>query len=185
MKFEDFELSVNDSVKTIKIDNKEVNILQYLPIGNKNDLIQISLQQSEEDGIYNETLLTAYFYTYVVFFYSDIEFSDEDKQNVLSIYDILTSQGMIEMVLSAIPSSEWEDLKDGLQAQKEMNITYRKSATYLLGQFINELPNQMSKVGEIIDNFDPSKYAEVVNFATAANGGRNIVTNEKVAAVVK
>jgi hypothetical protein len=38
----------------------------------------------------------------------------------------------------------------------------------------------MEQVGEIINNFDPAKYQNVVDFATAANGGRNINTNQPV-----
>lgn len=183
MKFNDLNLSINDSVKTISINDKKINVLQYLPVEKKNDLVQIALQQSEENGVYNEVLLNAYFYTYVVFFYSDIEFDNEQKQDVLNVYDVLNSQKIIEMVLAAIPEEEWKDLIESLEAQSETNMTYKKSAAYLIGQFINELPDQMEKVSEIINNFDPSKYAEVVNFAAAANGGRNINTNEEMAPI--
>ena len=59
-------------------------------------------------------------------------------------------------------------------------MIFKQSAAYVIGQFIDVLPSQMEKVGEIVNNFDPSKYQAVVDFATAANGGRNIVTNEPV-----
>ena len=79
-----------------------------------------------------------------------------------------------------IPEEEWTELRDLIQTQRETNMVYKQSVAYLIGQFINELPDQMEKVGEIVNNFDPSKYQAVVDFATAANGGRNINTNEPV-----
>ena len=138
------------------------------------------MQQSEEDGIYNEGLLTAYFYTYIVMFYSDLEFTNEQKQDILSLYDILETNAVISKVCDAIPKVEFDDLVELLQDQKENNVGYKRSTAYLVGQFINTLPEQMNQVAEIINNFDPSKYQAVVDFATAANGGRNINTNQPV-----
>ena len=60
-------------------------------------------------------------------------------------------------------------------------MIYKRSAAFLIGQFINELPERMEEVSKIVNEFDPSKYQAVVDFATAANGGRNINTNEPVA----
>ena len=38
----------------------------------------------------------------------------------------------------------------------------------------------MEQVGEIVNNFDPAKYQAVIDFATAANGGRDINTIQSV-----
>ena len=177
MKFDDLKLTKSDKVVSIKINDKEVSVKQYLPISDKIDLVQIALQQSLEDGVYNDGLLTAYFNTYLVMFYSDLEFTDEQKEDILSIFDILDSTNSLGMILSAIPKKEIEDVTEMLNNQQKSNVIYKQSAAYLIGQFINALPEQMEKVGEIINDFDPSKYQAVVDFATAANGGRNINTN--------
>lgn len=181
MKFN--ELNFNELANKevdVNINNKDVKVKQYLPISDKISLVQIALQQSEEDGIYNEGLLTAYFYTYIVMFYSDLEFTDEQKQNIPSLYDILETNDVITKICDAIPKIEFDDLLDLLQDQKNNNTNYKTSAAYLIGQFINTLPEQMNQVAEIVNNFDPSKYQAVVDFATAANGGRNINTNQPI-----
>ena len=46
--------------------------------------------------------------------------------------------------------------------------------------FMDRLPAQMEQVAEIINTFDPEKYQNVIDFATAANGGRNINTNQPI-----
>lgn len=180
MKLDDFNLKQVNKEKNIIINDKKVNIKQYLPINDKINLVQIALQQSLEDGVYNEGLLTAYFYTYIVMFYSDIEFSDEQKQDIPSVYDVIETNDIITKVCDAIPKVEFDDLLDLLQDQKKNNTEFKQSTAYLIGQFINALPEQMEKVSEIVNNFDPSKYQAVVDFATAANGGRNINTNQPV-----
>ena len=180
MEFNKLNLKKIDKEVNIVINNEKIAIKQYLPISNKIDLVQIALQQSLEDGVYNEGLLTAYFHTYVVMFYTNLEFTDEEKQDILSIYDILETNGIIEKVCNAIPKVEFDDLVDLLNGQQKNNVEFKQSAAYLIGQFINMLPEQMEKVGEIVNNFDPQKYQAVVDFATAANGGRNINTNQPV-----
>ena len=180
MKFSDLNLKLNEKTRSFKHDDKDIKVKQYLPIEKKITLVQIALQQSLEDGVYNEGLLAAYFHTYVEMFYTDLEFTDEEKYDVLNLYDLLWSEKIINSVMSLIPQEEIQELDEMLNMQQRNNTVYKQSAAYLIGQFINELPNQMEKVGEIVNNFDPSKYQAVVDFATAANGGRNIKTNQPV-----
>lgn len=180
MNFNELELKINDKVRTLKFKNKDIKVKQYLPIQDKLNLIQIALQQSLDEGVYNDGLLTAYFHTYVVMFYTDIEFTEEEKQDVLTLFNLMDSENLIGSVIELIPQSEFGDLLEMLNNQQKNNMIFKQSAAYIIGQFIDALPSQMEKVGEIVNNFDPSKYQAVVDFATAANGGRNIVTNEPV-----
>lgn len=180
MNFNELELKINDKVRTLKFKNKDIKVKQYLPIQDKLNLIQIALQQSLDEGVYNDGLLTAYFHTYVVMFYTDLEFTEEEKQDVLTLFNLMDSENLIGSVIELIPQSEFGDLLEMLNNQQKNNMIFKQSAAYVIGQFIDALPSQMEKVGEIINNFDPSKYQAVVDFATAANGGRNIVTNEPV-----
>lgn len=180
MNFSELELKINDKVRTLKFKNKDIKVKQYLPIQDKLNLVQIALQQSLDEGVYNDGLLTAYFHTYVVMFYTDLEFTEEEKQDVLTLFNLMDSENLIGSVIELIPQSEFGDLLEMLNNQQKNNMIFKQSAAYIIGQFIDALPSQMEKVGEIVNNFDPSKYQAVVDFATAANGGRNIVTNEPV-----
>lgn len=180
MNFNELELKINDKVRTLKFKDKDIKVKQYLPIQDKLNLIQIALQQSLDEGVYNDGLLTAYFHTYVVMFYTDLEFTEEEKQDVLTLFNLMDSENLIGSVIELIPQSEFGDLLEMLNNQQKNSMIFKQSAAYIIGQFIDALPSQMEKVGEIVNNFDPSKYQAVVDFATAANGGRNIVTNEPV-----
>lgn len=180
MNFNELELKINDKVRILKFKNKDIKVKQYLPIQDKLNLIQIALQQSLDEGVYNDGLLTAYFHTYVVMFYTDLEFTEEEKQDVLTLFNLMDSENLIGSVIELIPQSEFGDLLEMLNNQQKNNMIFKQSAAYVIGQFIDALPSQMEKVGEIVNNFDPSKYQAVIDFATAANGGRNIITNEPV-----
>lgn len=179
MKLEDLNLVIEDNKSGFDIGGKTIEVKHYLPIESKVNLIQIAVQQSiSENGFINPVLLDAYFNLYVVFYYSDIEFTDEDKQNALSIYDLLESNGIIAKVEAGIPQDEFEDLFNLCTEYSNKYDKYINSTLNIVNTIIESFPKRMDEVKEIIENFDPSKYQAVVDFATAANGGRNINTNK-------
>ena len=47
---------------------------------------------------------------------------------------------------------------------------YKHSTSGILQSLITDLPKQAEAMQNIIDNFDPEKYQNVMNFAKAANG---------------
>ena len=163
--------------KTVKLNSLEVKILQYLPISDKIDIIQIALQKSEEsDGLYNELLLDMYFHLHIIFCYTDLEFSEEDLSDFMSLYDRLESHGFISEIMGAMDPDEYKNLVDYLEIQKKERLEYKHTAAAVLRGIIQDLPKNAEAAKEIMDQFDPNKYQEVLNFATAANGGRNINT---------
>ncbi len=192
MKFEDLQLKdfqkEEPMFKTISFkvgeEEKEVEVKQYLSVNDKIDLVQIALQQSQEDGIYNEILLDMYFNLYLAVFYTDIEFDKEKLQeNTMEIYDDLKSCGLLDMIISAIPEEEYHDLFDFLTTQREANLNYKKTAAYLITELFNNLPEQMEQTAQILNTFDPEKFQAVKSFAEAANGNRDIQTNQPIEAV--
>ena len=50
-------------------------------------------------------------------------------------------------------------------------------ATAFLTKVIRDLPADAEAAAKIVDEFDPEKFQKVIDFATAANGGRPIDSN--------
>lgn len=84
------------------------------------------------------------------------------------------SSGFFDKFFEVIDEDEYNLLYDYLNEYAETMMQYRTTAGYVMQEFINDLPEKMKMAGEIIDNFNPDKYKEVVDFAKAANGGREI-----------
>ena len=53
MLYKDLNLKVKDQIETISIQGQDINVFQYLPVRDKNDLVQIALQNSRENGVIN------------------------------------------------------------------------------------------------------------------------------------
>ena len=169
------ELNLKKEIPTVKLENG-IQVKKRISTSDKIDLIQIALQKSEEDNLYNEVKLDCYFHLNIVYLYTDIEFSVEDREDEMELYDILDRNDIIDQVIAAIGEDEYDDLRSKLTEMKLEFLSYRNTAAAVLTRIIQDLPKNAAAAKEIVDSFDPSKYQEVVDFATAANGGRNINT---------
>ena len=177
MKLNETNFKINDQINTFTKDNYQVNVRKYLPISDKIDLVQIALQKAEEDGIYNQIKLDMYFHLNIIYLYTNIEISQEEREDEMKLYDILESNDIIDTVIAFMDQDEYNELKGYLMEMESNSLAYRNTAAAVLTKIIQDLPKNAAAAKEIVDSFDPSKYQEVINFATAANGGRNINTN--------
>lgn len=169
-------LTLLKEYNTIHLNSLEVKVLQYLPISDKIDIVEIALQKSKQGGIYNELLLDMFFHLHIIMCYTDLEFSDEDLEDMMALYDKLESNGFINEIIEAMNQDEYKNLLDYLNIMKKENLEYNNTAAAVISRIIEDLPAKMAEVKDILDQFDPSKYEEVKNFAMAANGGRDINT---------
>lgn len=168
------KLKVNTQPKEIDFEGNKINILQYLPIENKYDLVMITLQKSLEEGIYNPIKKDMYFHLYMVYMYTDIGFTEKQKEDETKLYDVLESNGLITEVIKNIPEEEYNKLFEYMDEIINMSLSYKSSAGALVSTFINDLPRQAEAAAKIIEQFDKNDFQQVLNFAKAANGGRDI-----------
>lgn len=174
MKYTDLNLKINTNYSITQIGNKEVKVAQYLPISDKIDLIQIALQKSLENGIYNDLKLDMYFNLYIIYMYTDLEFTDEEKADEFKLYDELQSNDVILNVIGAMDENEYNSLLNYLQTIEHSYSIYNRSTASILNAFIQDMPKNAAAAANIVDNFDAKKYQQVIDFAKAANGNRPI-----------
>lgn len=175
MNYSDLHLTIYNNTTNISImPDKNINVLMYLPIADKNDIIQIALQNSEENGIYNLLKLHMYFELYITYLYTDIEFTTDEKDDPAFLYDMLKSNGIIDAVIRAIPPAEYGELYKMLEDTMKLKIKYRNTIASVLNSFVENLPINAKNAQEIIEKFNPEDFQRVLEFAKAANGGREI-----------
>ena len=173
-KFEDFNLKLNKALKVIKIGGKDVSVKQYLPAKEKNDILEIAMQQADKGTILNTFALDAIFHTYLVLQYTDIDVDLSQFEDILELYDLLESNNIIDQVVAAIPLEEYQSLLNYLKEMVDSYLTYRNSARALVEQISFFAPNAAEKLQEITENIDPSKLTQIIQLAdaTGANNGQ-------------
>lgn len=172
--YANLKLKVDSSIKTFDFENQTIEVKQYLPVEDKYDLVMIALQKSREGNIYNAIKVDVYFHLNLVYLYTNLSFTDKQKENEFKIYDALVSSGLLDMIIENIPEDEYEELFGYLAELEDDAMMTNHSASALIQSFINDLPKNAQAAANIVDNFDQSKYQAVIDFAKAANGGRSI-----------
>ena len=175
--YANMKLKVDTSVKTFDFCGQKVQVLQYLPARDKYDLLMITLQKSLENGIYNEFKLNLYFELNLVYMYTNISFTEKQREDEFKLYDNLKSNGFFELFLQVLNEDEYNELFAQLNAIKETNMRNRTSVGAVITKLIDDLPTNAEAAAKIVDNFNPNQFKNVVDFARYANGGRDINTN--------
>ena len=172
MKYSDLNININKN--TIYIEPFNINVLQYLPIEDKNDLIFVTLQRADENGFYNPVKLQMFSELYTVYMYSDLEFTDEEKLDETLLYNVLKSNGVIDAIINTLPEKELYELQQMMDDSLRKKEKYRNSIAGVLNNFIENLAPNAENAAQIINNFNPEMFQQVIKFAEAANGNRPI-----------
>lgn len=173
--YANMKLKVDTSTK--KIDFSEgisFEVLKYLPIKEKYNLIENTLQKSYENGIYNPIRLDMYFALNLIYSYSNISFTEKQKEDEEKLYDTLQSSGVMDAIIDAIEDDEYNNLYTMLIETEEKYYNYRKTIIGMLDEFSKSLNDKAELLKEIGETFKPEQFQNVLDFAQAANGGRLI-----------
>ena len=155
-------------------NGNEIKVLDYLPIEDKYDLIMVTLQKSLEDGYYNPIKIDEFFHLHLIYMYTNINFTEKQKEDEHKLYDSLKSNGLIDAFIEQMNEFDYSELFNMLDDTKRELTEYKRSVSGIIQNIITDLPKQAEAMQDIIDNFDKEKYQNVLNFAKAANGGREI-----------
>ena len=168
------KLKTNTDVTTVNFNDTKIEILKYLPIEDKYDLISITLQKALEDTLYNPLKVDMFFHLHLIYMYTNINFTDKQREDEVKLYDTLYSNGLVDLVLENIDELEYETLSTYLQDTIDQDLTYKTTVAYLLNSFLGDMPAKINNIQNMMDEIDKEKFTEAINFAKSLNGGREI-----------
>lgn len=178
--YTNLKLKLNTDVNTFVFNDKTIEVLKYLPVQDKYDLLTITLQKSAEDGYYNPLKIDVYFHLHLVYMYTNITFTDKQREDEFKLYDTLMSNGFFDQFLEAMEEEEYNDMCEKMDVLESDVVNYNTTAASILKTFVTDLPKNAEAAKQIVDSFDKEQYKAVIDFANAANGNRNFKTNEPV-----
>ena len=127
--FSKLGLKVNQDIKTIIFNNQSIEIKQYLPVNEKLELISNVINVSHDDNNFANPVKVSVFTTLeIMYAYTNINFTDKQKEDPTKLYDMLISSGLIAAVVNAIPEAEYHEVLCGVSDSIDAIYTYRNSA---------------------------------------------------------
>lgn len=171
-----------DKYTVIDFGGQKIKVLKYLPSLEKYNLLNTTLIQSFDDTVaVNDFKISIFLTTNMAIAYSDIIFSEEEKNMELTdLYDKLYQSGLLDAIIKAIPNDEKMLLTNLIKELEKTYLDDKRSILYGLDNLFKQLkdviPSQeeMQKIIDQTKNFKPEDFQRVIDFATAANGGREI-----------
>ena len=131
-----------EDTKTISICDQDVEVKQYLPINDKINIITNVIENSADDNNFaNPVKVEVFANLEIMYAYTNISFTDKQKENPTKLYDLLEENGVIAEVIAAIPENEYALLLGWIDETIEAFYTYRNSVMGIMEQISADYSN--------------------------------------------
>lgn len=149
-------LKINKEIKVINWGDQEIEIKQYLPVNDKLEMISRIINNSADDmNFYNVGKIEIFTALELIFTYTNISFTDKQKEDICKLYDLLISSGLYAAVVAEIPKVEREWIEDVTMDTIESIYSYQNSILGILDTVSKDYSNldlDASKIyGELAD----------------------------------
>lgn len=146
-----------DKVKVIEWNEEaHIEVKQYLPLSKKLEVLTTIIQNSGDgNGFYNSARIDFNITLELIFAYTNIKFTDKQKEDLEKLYDAFYSTGLAEDILDGIPDEEKAWFNRHVYKSIDKIYEYRNSVYGILdalktdysdlGLDVDKLREQLSK----------------------------------------
>ena len=129
--FSKLQLTKNNEVKTFDFNGQTIEVKQYLPIEEKISMFETILSSATRDtsaGYYNITEINFWIDLEIIFNYTNINFTDKQKEDMFKLYDMLKGSGLIDLVKNNMRGEELSEIINTVWNTAENIYKYASSA---------------------------------------------------------
>ena len=126
-------LKVNQDIKNIEFNEQIIEVKQYLPINEKLELISSVINSAADENNFSNPVKENVFLTLeILYHYTNINFTDKQKEDPVKLYDLVVSSGLVNKVTDLIPEEELDEVINGVAQSVKAIYTYRNSVLGIL-----------------------------------------------------
>ena len=143
-------LTKNQEVKNVEWGEYTIEVKQYLPINEKLNLISNVINSAHDENNYsNPVKVDVYTALEIMYAYTNINFTDKQKEDVTKLYDLIVSSGLYTKVLETIPGNEYCNLRDVIKKSIDAIYAYQNSVMGILDTITSDYSNLNLDASEI------------------------------------
>lgn len=144
---------------TVTINEQEIEVIQYLPIQDKLELVEKVLNSTIDDtGFLNPVRLEVYTILEIISAYTNINITEKMMENAPKTYDSFMINGIIDKIIEAIPEDEYNAVFDAIEECAEHAIKFLNSFVGMMRTVTNDYNATKMNVDEIVNSLnDPDK----------------------------
>lgn len=126
-------LAHNKTVQVFNYNGQEVEVKQYLPVNEKLELISRVINLSaDENNFANPLKISVFSVLEIIETYTNINFTEKQKNDPCKLYDLLVGNGISTLILSLIPELELAELLTAIDDSVTAVYNYHNSALGIL-----------------------------------------------------
>lgn len=146
--------------------NKEeihFNVKNYLPMKDKLELITNVINNSIDDnGFYNPIKVKIYMTLEIIYYYTNLSFTDKQKEDPLKLYDIFTSTNLFSDITSNINENDLKTIEEDIWSTIKNIYDYKNSAMGILDIIVDDYKGLKLEASEIQDKLSDPENMELL-----------------------
>ena len=162
--FTKLKCQVNKDIIPVQIGDETIGVKQYLPLQEKLALMERVIEQAHNENYdyANPVLMDVITDLEIVYAYTDISFTDKQKEDVPKTYDALRSSGVLTTIFDNIPREETSEIITGIYKTSKGIYEYRNSVKGILEHIKNNYDEFNFDTTEIIEKLGDAQNLEFV-----------------------
>ena len=126
-------LKKNEEVGILHINEQDIEVKQYLPINEKLELISSVINSAADENNFSNPVKENVFLTLeILYHYTNINFTDKQKEDPVKFYDLVVSSGLVNKVTDLIPEEELDEVINGVAQSVKAIYAYKNSILGIL-----------------------------------------------------
>lgn len=136
--------NMSNKVAFLNSKNEEIifDVKYYLPVQEKLELISRIINYSiDENNFYNPIRIQIYTVLEIIYAYTNLNFTEKQKEDPFKLYDLLISSGIFKTVIDSINEDDWIEIKETVMQTIENIYKYKNSAMGILENLSTDYSN--------------------------------------------
>ena len=135
-------IKTDSSIEKIQFGEHTIEVKKYLPMQEKMEMISNIINLSaDENKFYNPMKLDVFTALEIMDNYTNISFTEKQKEDPAKLYDQLTSSGLYNKVLDVITPEEWYYINNTLTETVQSIYSYQNSVMGILDTISQDYSN--------------------------------------------
>lgn len=144
-------LKLDQDITPITFNEQTIEVKKYLPLNDKLEMISniINFSADENSNFINPMKIKVFMTLEMIYAYTNISFTDKQKEDGNKLYDLLMSSGLVAQVFEVIPTEEYHLVRKAVYDSIESIYKYRNSALGILDSITTDYGNLTFEANEL------------------------------------
>lgn len=144
LSFSKLSLTKNTDIKTIEYNGQSIEVKQYLPINDKATIVATILNYTLNNGenrFPNPLQVEVFTLLQAIEKYTNITFTDKQKEDPAKLYDLITSSGLWNVIMDNLNMDDYYLLLKHIDKSIKSYYEYHNSIFGILDSINNDYSN--------------------------------------------